>query len=63
MTPLKKVYVHSDEQDPGRVLEVRTNDSVVRVTCDAAGLAAVSHVMPWQEWEELVLKVRGSHGL
>ena len=54
---MRKVFNHSDALEPHRSIEVSLNDQVVRVTCDAAGIAAVSHVLSWQEWEELVAAV------
>lgn len=49
-----KVYEHRTPEDHNRAIEVRVIGGTVRVVCDAPGIAAVSHVLSWQEWDELV---------
>lgn len=51
------VYSHKTPEDFGRAIEVRVTTDSVRVVCDAPGIAAVSHVLSWQEWDELVAAV------
>lgn len=55
-----KVYEHHAHDDPERAVEVRVSTTVVRIICDAPGLASVSHVLSWGEWRELVAAVDAS---
>lgn len=56
----KLVYSHRVPEDFNRAIEVRVTERTVRVICDAPGIAAVSHVLTWGEWRELVAAVDGS---
>lgn len=51
------VYVHRTPEDHNRAIEARVIAGTVRIVCDAPGIAAVSHVLGWQEWDELVRAV------
>ena len=54
---MRKVYEHRTPEDFDRAIEVRVSSEQVRVICDAPGIASVSHVLTWQEWDELVAAV------
>lgn len=55
---VRRIFEHRDELLPQRMLRVETNGQVVKVTCDAPGIAKVSHVLTLAEWDVLVATVR-----
>ena len=54
------MFKHVVPTDYDRSLEVSVSAVAVRITCDAPGIAAVSHSLTWAEWRDLVATIDAS---
>ena len=61
MGGVRRVYRHADELAPHRALTIEADGDSVKVICDQPGVASVSHVLGWQEWQELARCVLVGH--
>jgi hypothetical protein len=54
---VRKAFLHNDELNVQRTLLVEVDTERVRIVCDAPGIASVSHVMSWADWNRMVVSV------
>lgn len=51
---MRLVFKHVDPLALHRSLVVEADTEHVKIACDQPGVVAVSHILTWQEWDELV---------